>query len=154
MTQTPSLVDIVLDASVLFPALIPPNDLKTQSAEHTQQHSASLPYLHGLRHGTYRAHLPRICIIETCATIAKRVETNPVARALAANQIFLEWERDGVISLYSLDEDMMLKSINAAVIHKQDGMDSIYVALAQDLSLPLMTFDKNILNGYIGASSP
>ena len=46
----------------------------------------------------------------------------------------------------------MLKSINAAVNHKQDGMDSIYVALAQDLSIPLKTFDNNILNGYGGAS--
>ena len=66
----------------------------------------------------------------------------------------MDWERRGHISLYSLDEDWLEKSIQAAQEHRLTGADGFFVAVAKEFSLSLKTIDKEMLERFSEASLP
>ena len=73
-----------------------------------------------------------------------------VARVMKS---FDDWEADGRIVLYPLDRARMTAAMNTAVKYRLSGSDSVIVALAEELNMPLKTFDQEIQRRFAGASS-
>jgi predicted nucleic acid-binding protein len=62
------------------------------------------------------------------------------------------WERNGIIILYPLDRKRMENAVTTAEQNRLRGADSVIAALAEELDLPVKTFDKDILARFLKAS--
>ena len=154
MTTAPTVQELVIDANVFVDALVHPEEHRSPQPEHPEQHAAATPYVEGLRSGAYMSHLPRLCVIETCATVRRVVRRNPVARALAVRRTFSDWERAGAAVMHDIDEAFAIRAVDAAIRYNVRGADATYVALAGSHSIPLRRRDGRILTNYPGASPP
>lgn len=85
----------------------------------------------------------------------RELETKtPQSRWLGLKKTFQQWSSDGRIVLHGLDEQFMQRALNAAVKYKTRGADTTFVALADQLTIPLKTFDSDIIAKYSHASLP
>jgi predicted nucleic acid-binding protein len=78
----------------------------------------------------------------------------PLSRWLGLKKTFQEWSLNGRIVLHGLDEQFMEQALIAAVRYKTRGADTTFVALADQLTIPLKTFDSDIIARYSSASLP
>lgn len=83
---------------------------------------------------------PSLLLSEVGGPIARRV--GPAEARAALNELY------GMPSLIliELDEALALTAANLAIDLQLRGADAIYVAVAEQLSLPLVTWDQEIIN--------
>ena len=134
---------IVVDSNVLVAAIL----------ESEVFHSRGLGYINGLENGDYIFHLPMLVGVEVVAAINRRAQR--ISRALLAGwrQNIADWERDGKISFYTLERQRMDHAMEVSELFRLRGSDSIVVALAEELSFPLIPFDIEILGRYLKSSA-
>ncbi len=83
---------------------------------------------------------PVILAVEIAATVA-RVTQNPAAAGHALSQL----RSFSPLRLVPLDQTLVADATNIAMNFGLRGADSFYVALAQQLAIPLVTFDNEQL---------
>ena len=88
---------------------------------------------------------PVILAVEIAATVA-RVTQNPVAASHALSQL----RSFSQLQLVPLDPTLVDDATRAAMNFGIRGADSFYVALAQQLAIPLVTFDHEQLTRPTG----
>jgi predicted nucleic acid-binding protein len=133
---------LVCDSSVIVASLI----------ESEEFHQRGLHYLIGLENSEYAFHMPMLVAIAVASAIGRRSSGNRQAILAAWHRNIEDWERDGKIVLYTLGR---VRMEHAVVIAEQDrlrGADSVIAALAEELSLPLKTFDQEMQRRFAGAS--
>ena len=134
---------IVVDSSILVSSFL----------VHEETHQQALEYISGLQQGDYTFHLPMLVIAEVIAAISRQSTTNRLALLARAGQSLKEWEQSGKISLYPFDHDRLQLSVTVAQRDRLRGADSVVAALAEELGLPLKTFDGEILTRFSQAST-
>jgi predicted nucleic acid-binding protein len=134
---------IVVDSNVLIASFL----------EQDRFHQRSQQYIDGLEGGDYTFHLPMLVMVEVIAAIRRQTQGNrQQALLLRAKKSLYDWERDAKIIPYTLDRLRMENSISVAEQHALEGADSIIAALAEELDLPLKTFDTGIWDRFMRAS--
>ena len=134
---------LVIDSSIIVSYLV----------ESDRFHQKALPYINGLEVGNYAFHVPMLVPVEVIAAISRR---DPLANRLAIHlrwqQTISDWEEAGKITLYPLNRDRMDNAVNITQQNRLRGADSIVAGLAQELDMPLKTFDQEILHRFQRAS--
>jgi predicted nucleic acid-binding protein len=133
---------IVVDTNVLIAYLVRSEEF----------HERAQNYIDGLENGEYTFHLPMLVMVEVMATLNRRSQRNRSAILEAWQQTVSDWENSGKLVLYPLDRNRMELATSCTKEHRLRGADSIIAALTQELSLPLKTFDREILARYLQAS--
>ena len=133
---------IVVDANVIVSSF-----LVTE-----ESHRRSQTYIDGLEVGDYVFHLPMTVVIEIVAAIGRRGQNNRQALLVRATKSLADWEASGCLILYPLGRQRMDNSVQVADKYGLRGADSVVVALAEELNMPLKTFDKEILDRFQRAS--
>jgi predicted nucleic acid-binding protein len=128
------------------------NIIAASFLESEEFHERAKGYIDALEGGDSMFHLPMLVAVEVMAVISRRPQRFRQALLLTWRQNLIDWERDGKLALYPLDRDRMERSLDTADHYKLRGSDSIIAALSQELSLPLKTFDQEILARYLQAS--
>jgi len=111
-----------------------------------------MTYINGLESGEYSFHLPILVIVEVLSAVSRQVQRNRVAAFARVNESIDEWERTGKIVLYSLDRERMERAKDIALRFRLKGADSVIAALAEELAIPLKTFDSEVLDRFQRAS--
>ncbi len=111
-----------------------------------------MAYIIGLESGDYNFHLPILVIVEVISAVSRQVKRNRIAALARVNASFSEWERTGKIVLYTLDRERMEHAIGIAIRFRLKGADSVIAALAEELAIPLKTFDSEVLDRFQRAS--
>jgi predicted nucleic acid-binding protein len=133
---------IVVDSSIIVASFLESED----------SHQRGLEYINSLENGDYIFHLPMIVVVEVTAAIRRRALRSWQTFLSVWKQNIMDWERDGKVVLYPLDRDRMDRSVNIAQRHRLRGSDAVIAALAEELDMPLRTFDTEILARFSGAS--
>jgi predicted nucleic acid-binding protein len=115
-------------------------------------HQEGQEYITGLENGDYLFHLPMLVVVEVMSAISRRVQRGRVALLTRAEKSLGDWERDGRIFLYGLDRSRMNDAVNVAQRHRLRGSDAVIASLAEELSIPLRTFDGEINTRFHRAS--
>jgi predicted nucleic acid-binding protein len=131
----------VLDASVWVSAILPTD----------AWHAISAPFVeHTVASGTTMV-VPTLFLAEVCAAVAR--QTTPADGLLVREQLL-------AIDLFvwiSVDDALARIAAELGATHQIRGADSIYVALAREFDLPLVSLDRNHLErteGVIGVYRP
>ena len=133
---------IVVDSSVIVASFLEADEFHRQGQE----------YVEMLAQGDFIFHLPMLVAVEVMSAISRRATKNRLALLARWKQITVDWESSGKIFLYPLDSDRMNRAINIAQSHRLRGADSVIAALAEELGMPLKTFDNEILARFQPAS--
>ena len=133
---------IVVDSSVLVAALVDSEGF----------HARGKLYLDGLETGDYTFHLPMLAAVEVIASVSRRSQRNRQVIIRVWSQNLIDWEQEGSLVLYPLDGDRMERAVAIAQRHRLRGADSVIAALAEELEMPLKTFDNEILSRFLPAS--
>ena len=133
---------IVVDSSILVASFL----------ENEDKHQQALEYIGGLQRGDYVFHLPMLVVVEVIAAISRQSIAYRLAMLTRAGQSLRAWEQSGKISLYPLDQKRLELALTVAQRDRLRGADSVIAALAEELGLPLKTFDEEILNRFSQAS--
>lgn len=134
------------------PIVLDSNLLAASFLEFDLFHQRGQAYIDGLENGDYVLHLPMLIAVEVMSTISRRALKNRLSLMLTWRQNLADWELDGKIILYPLDRNRMENSLRASEQYRLRGADSIIAALADELGMPLKTFDREILARYLQAS--
>ena len=134
---------IVVDASVIAASFL----------EEDMFHQESQTYIDGLESGDYAFHLPTVVVVETIAAISRRVRINRLAILARAKKSLDNWEGAGRIALYPLDQDRMNRAVVITEQYRLRGMDSVIATLAEEMDMPLKSFDGEILKRCPRASA-
>ncbi len=133
---------VVIDTNVLVASFLP-GDAWNQRAQ---------PYINGLQNGDFIFHMPMLVVVEVIATITRPAPRGWQALLARARKSLSDWERDGRIVLSPLDRSRMDGSARIAQQHRLRGADLVIAALAEELAMPLKTFDNDILQKFQQAS--
>ena len=134
--------DIVLDTNVFIVSLIDESQL---NAEEWTQRPSAIAYIDGMENGHYVVHLPRIAFIEIIGVT--RSKTGAGTAAAIKNRL-QEWANLGLVKLYTLEEARMNSAIDLIMRHNLSkrrslsAPDAEFIALAEELEIPLITFEK------------
>lgn len=135
-------IDIVVDTNVFIVSLLDESNLDVQGQE---QRRFATAYIDGLESGDYLIHLPRIAIIEI-AGVARR-ESSPATAAVIKNRLS-QWISLGLIKLYDLQDERMSAAVELVMQHnisrrrQISAPDAIFISLAEELGVPLVSFEK------------
>lgn len=141
MSSATDTEPLVVDSSVIVASYMP------EEANHLQ----GLQYRNGLDRGAYIFHLPVLVVVEVSSAIRRRLSNwQQVVDDWLRN--LSRWEREGKVVLYALNRDRMESAISAARRRGLRGADSIVAALAEELNMPLRTFDNELLQRGPGVS--
>ena len=133
---------IVVDSNILVASFIESDSLQIESQT----------YITGLEDGSYIFHLPMLVIAELIASISRQATANRLALLARASQSLRAWEQSGKISLYPLNRERLNLAVTVAQRDRLRGADSVIAALAEELGMPLKTFDEEILTRFSQAS--
>ena len=89
-------------------------------------------------------HLPMLVVVEVSSAIRRRVRSWRLSYRRWQNKL-AQWEREGRVILYPMDRDRMENSVGTARDRSLSGADSVVAALAEELNMPLQTFDGELL---------
>ena len=134
--------EIVVDTNVFIVALLDEDRLNT---EERRQRPLALTYLNGVESGNYVMHLPRIAIIEIAGIVGKKADE---AIASAIKNRLAQWVSLGLIRLYDLQEARMKAAVDLVIQHNRSrrrslsAPDATFIGLAEELEMPLVTFEK------------
>jgi len=107
-------------------------------------HQRSRHYIEGLEKGDYTFHLPMLVAVEVMASVSRRPQMNRLAIINAWQRTLLDWESGGKTILYPLDRNRMNNAANVAIRDRLKGSDAVIAALAEELDMPLRTFDSEL----------
>ena len=96
--------------------------------------------------------MPMLVVVEIAAALSRRPQRDRTAILSMWQETISEWERSSKINLYPLNQGRMDKAVNIARSHRLRGADSVITALSDELSMPLKTFDTEILARFQPAS--
>lgn len=130
--------EAVLDSSVLIGAL----------REEDSFHNRAIGLIEELKKGKRLFHISTLVPIEVYAVILER--TKSVTRANTAKEILEEWAREGKINLYTLDERRMNRVTKIVVRDNLELPDAIIAQIAEELRMPLITFDQKLAKRFRG----
>ena len=133
----------VVDSNILLAYFIESDSLRLKSE----------PYIEGLDNGSYIFHLPMLVIAELVSAISRRLFANRLALLARAIQSLRAWEQSGQIVLYPLDRERLELALIVAQRDRLRGADSVIAALAEELGMPLKTFDQDIPDRFPTASA-
>ena len=134
--------EIVVDTNVFIVSLI---DQSRLNAEEQKQRPLAVSYINGLQSGRYVIHLPRIAVIEIAGVT--RVKAG-IAIAAAIKNRLAQWVGLGLIRLYDLQEPRTTLATDLVIQHNLSrrrslsAPDATFIALAEELEIPLITFEK------------
>ena len=134
--------DIVVDTNVFIVSLIDETLLNT---EETTQRPSAIAYIDGLENGHYVVHLPRIAFIEIIGVT--RSKTGAGTASAIKNRLE-EWANLGLVKLYTMEEVRMSSAVDLVIRHNVFRRRSLsapgaeFIALAEELEVPLITFEK------------
>jgi len=134
------------------PIVVDSNIIVASFLEAEAFHEQGLEYVNKLERGDFIFHVPMLVVVEVMSAISRRATKNRLALMITWNQNTVDWESSGQINLYPLDRDRMDQAINIAQSHRLRGADSVVAALAEELGMPLKTFDGEILARFPRAS--
>ena len=117
-----------------------------------EKHQQALEYINGLESGDYTFHLPMLANVVVTSAIRRRATRNWVGLVSTWKQSVADWERDGLLIMYPLDRDRMDRAVTVAQRDRLRGADSVIAALAEELDMPLKTFDNEIIARFSQAS--
>jgi predicted nucleic acid-binding protein len=121
---------VVIDASVWVSRLVPVD----------VHHHASRQWLEAHAAAGDQFVCPTLVLAEIAGAVARRTRD-----ARTANEAVAAIERIPTLRLLSLDPRLAQTAARLAADHALRGADAIYVAVASELSLPLVTFDDEQL---------
>ena len=121
--------------------------------ESEAHHENARQYINGLENGNFVFHLPMLVVVEVMSAIRRRAVNNWVALVSVWKQNVFDWENTGKIVLYPLNRDRMNRAVDLAEQILLRGADSVTAALAEELDMPLRTFDSEILARFQRASA-
>ena len=133
---------IVVDSNIIVASFLEWQDFHQRSRE----------YINALERGDYLFHLPMLVVVEVMSAISRQAQTNRLPLLARARKSLSDWERDGKIILYELDRDRTNNAVNIAEQSRLRGADAVIAALAEELDIPLKTFDAEVLARFLGAS--
>ena len=133
---------LVLDANVLVASFI----------ESESFHDRGKIYIDNLESGEYVFHVPMLVIVEVLSALGRRSQGNRQAMVSRAQQSLDVWEQSGKVVLYPLDRNRMERAVAVAQRHRLRGADAVVASLAEELDMPLKTFDNEILSRFLPAS--
>lgn len=133
---------VVVDSNVLVAFLV----------ESEEFHQRSRIIINELGSGDYEFHLPMLVVVEIAAALNRQLQRNRTAILSGWQKTISDWEKSGKVVLYSLDRVRMDKAVNIARSNRLRGADSVIAALAEELGMPLKTFDREILARFPQAS--
>lgn len=133
---------LVVDSSVLVASLLDSEEFYSRARQ----------FIQGLESQDYIFHLPMLVVVEVSASINRRSQRHSQAIQVGWQQNVSDWERDGKLVLYEFDRERMNQAVEIAQRHRLRGADSVIAALADELNMPLKTFDREVLARYLGAS--
>ena len=84
--------------------------------------------------------IPEFMLIELAATLARQMQ-QPIAAKQIARDLYTD-----VLSIKSLDTKLVQLAIDLAVDLRLKGGDAIYVALAHQMGIPLVSWDREQLS--------
>jgi predicted nucleic acid-binding protein len=137
----------------LQPVVVNSNIIAASFLASDRLHQQGRTYIDGLEAGDYVFHLPMLVIVEVTSAIRRQAEKHWLALLSALKQSVVDWEQDGKLVLYTLDRGRMDASVNIAERDRLKGADAVIAALAEELDMPLKTFDSEILDRFAGASA-
>lgn len=136
------MADFVIDSSVLVASLIPSDKFFDSGT------SAINKILSHQRVACTSVIVP----VEVCGAIMRRINDIQIAKATMIQ--LQKWVRLGLLELVELNKKRMQAAQELAIKHAIKGMDAIIAQIASEKSLPLLTFDKELItriSGTIGA---
>jgi len=136
------LADLVADANVLVASFLPAD----------QFHQLGRGYVQEIETGDNKFHLPTLVPVEVLAAVWRRSQRQGIALVTRAKKSFDDWEAAGSIVLYPLNRERMTIAMEVAVKHRLSGADSVIAALAEELDLPLHTFDSELIQRFSRAT--
>lgn len=86
-------------------------------------------------------HASRLVPVEVCGAINRRVGNIDAARA---QTIINGLIRKGNMKVYDLNESRMHQAADIALGYKLKGSDAVIMQIAQELKLPMISYDKDI----------
>ena len=116
------------------------------------RHDDAYQYIDGLENGEHIFHLPMLVVIEVASAIGRRALKNRAALLAVWRKNIVDWERDRKLFLYPLNRERMRRAVISAEQHRLRGADSVVAALAEELDMPLKTFDTEIQDRFERAS--
>jgi len=122
----------VLDSSVIVASLIPSDSYYSQGSKIVQR----------LMDGSDIYYASAIVPIEVCAAVARRTRDGQMTEKVKIQ--LGNWVKLGRIRLAYLTEERMKKSQDIAIKYYLRGMDSIAVQVAEEKSIPIITFDHEL----------
>ena len=134
--------DIVVDTNVFIVSLIDESQL---NAEERAQRPSAIAYIDGLENGHCVVHLPRIAFIEIIGVT--RSKTGAGTASAIKNRLE-EWASLGLLKLYALEEARMNSAVDLVMRHNLSkrrslsAADAEFIALAEELEISLITFEK------------
>jgi predicted nucleic acid-binding protein len=137
---TPSLV--VIDTSVWVSRVL------TWDSNHAAAHGWVQQYLLGGGHLT----APALLVTEVAAAVARQTKLPTVAQQIASQLYSMP-----SLSLAGIDQQLIDTATDLAANLGLRGADALFVALALQMSIPLVTFDKEQLSkpaSIIGTIQP
>jgi len=133
------MADFVIDSPVLVSSLIPSDKFFSNGA------SVVRKILTRRKIACASVIVP----VEVCGAIARRTGDRDGARE--AGLQMQNWVRLGLLELVDLNRRRMNEAQELAIKLSVKGMDAIVVQVANERSLPLLTFDKELVAKISGA---
>ena len=133
---------IVVDSNVIVAALLDEDSF----------HSEGQAYVDGLERGDYTFHLPMLVVVEVAAAISRRAQRNRLPLLARAKRSIRDWEHAGRIILYELNHLRTNNAVDSAEQNRLRGSDAVIASLAEELDMPLRTFDTDIMARFPRAS--
>ena len=113
-----------------------------------EYHSEAMKFVESLLAGECLFHVSMLVPVEVCSAILRR--TKSPAQAYLAKREIEKWVSDGYMRLYPLDAVRMAKTQEVALRDELRGHDAAISAIAEELDLELLTFDREILKRFKG----
>ena len=136
------MADLVADANVLVASFLPADRFHHLGREYVQE----------IETGDNIFHLPTLVPVEVLAAVWRRSQKQGMALVTRAKKTFDDWEAKGSIVLYPLSRERMTIAMDVAIKHRLSGADSVIAALAEELDLPLHTFDSELIERFSRAT--
>lgn len=88
--------------------------------------------------------------MEVCSAILRRTKS-PASAYLAKREIE-SWAEEGCLKLYAVNERRMKRAQQIILRDRLKGADAVIAEVAEELKIPLITFDEEILKRLSGGT--
>ena len=132
------MADFVVDSSVLVASLIPSDQFFSNGV------SVVNKILNMRKVATTSVIVP----VEVCGAITRRTKDKESADVIRSQM--QKWARLGLLELVELNRKRMQEAQELAIKHSIKGMDAIIAQVAKERSLPILTFDRELITRISG----